>query len=70
MEASGISDHRLVYCELSVEVLPSWPIFITFRNFKYFNASDLVNLPWQDIVRTVNIDDKIRIFNTFANNFV
>lgn len=69
INADTISDHSAVYCELNMFVPRPKPIFVTYRNFKNFNNNDfnqdLVNTRWDDILYLNDIEDKIKLLNTY-----
>lgn len=67
--ADGISDHRMVFCDIKTLKCKMKPKFVSFRCFKDFVLNDflndLYNLPWFDIIYENNIDNKIALFNEF-----
>lgn len=58
-----ISDHRMVYCKLTVELPRAKPKIITYRDFNKFSnndfLADLKNINWNQIYYLNNIEDKI-----------
>lgn len=67
VENFNLSDHCLVNCKLKFPNSTTEPLYYTYRCFKNFNYeqfyNDLSNLPFQLILHTNNIDEKISIFN-------
>lgn len=69
LNADLISDHKLVFCDLSLKTSKSISKLITYRDFKNFNYNiflqDLHTLPWHVFIETADIDKKIQILNEF-----
>lgn len=69
LNVDHISDHKLVFCEVSSNHAKMRPKMITFRDFKSFNhdmfLNDLIQRPWQRLLIENNIDNKIQLFNEF-----
>lgn len=65
--ADNISDHRIVFCDLTIKKNKNEPKFVEYRCFNNFNFNyfleDMQELPWSNIIMEHNIDDKINIFN-------
>lgn len=78
INADIITDHRLVFCDLAIEIFKRKSKMHTYRDFRYFNQqqfdNDLNSIPWHEILYINNIDEKIytltnnilRLFNTHA----
>lgn len=67
--SNGISDHNLVYVDMSLNIKKPPPRMFSFRSFKNFNQPnfeyDLLNIPWHRIFQERNIETKIELFNQF-----
>lgn len=64
LNADMFTDHRLVFCDISFKLQKQRPATIVCRDFKNidmekFNA-DLVSIPWDNIFRMHNIEDKVK----------
>lgn len=63
LNADIITDHRLVFCEVIVDIRKRVQKMHTFRSFKYFNQQlfddDLHSISWQEILRIDSVDSKI-----------
>lgn len=69
ISADGISDHKLVFCDIKILKCKMKPKLVTFRCFKNFILNefliDLHSLPWHNIIYENNIDKKIGLFNEY-----
>lgn len=69
VNADSISDHSAVFCELNMSIPRPQPLIVTYRNFKNLNKhdfdQDLQNIPWENVLYLNNIDDKIKLINTY-----
>lgn len=67
----GISDHKMVFCDIKTKSFKMKPKNVVYRNFKNFDLNlflaDLHNLPWFNIISENDIDIKIKLFNDFIS---
>lgn len=67
MDASNVSDHNLVHCELSFRSSVTEPKIHYYRDFKNFDVTlfqqDLVQESFNDIFAINNIDEKVDFFS-------
>lgn len=70
--APGFSGHDLIYAIFNVKVPRFQSKNITFRDFKRLDLNNLYEygntLPWEDIYKMNNINDKIQLFNDLMVN--
>lgn len=64
LNADTISDHRLVFCEITLKTFRRKSKMHTYRDFRHFDQQqfddDLNSVPWHEILYIQTIDDKIR----------
>lgn len=70
ISTDGISDHRMVFCDLKINNMKMKPKYISFRCFNNFDLNtflvDLHNVPWYNIIFENDIDNKIDLFNDYV----
>lgn len=69
LNVDHISDHKLVFCDISVKIPSFKQKLIKIRNFKNIDQNrllqDLYNLPLHNILRCTNIDTKVSLLTTY-----
>ena len=72
VDAEGVSDHKLTFCEIKLKVCKFQPKIIQYRDFKYFNfvsfRRELSLLPWMDVVYEPDINKKVALFSSMILN--
>lgn len=67
VDASIISDHCRVTCDIQLSTKKINPTYHTFRDFSTFNLeqfeSELKSIPWNNIYLLETIDEKVNFFN-------
>lgn len=65
----NISDHLLIKCKLKLQVFKREPFSLSYRNFRNFNKArfynDLLSVPFYNIFYTLDINKKLKLFNTY-----
>lgn len=71
VEADVLTDHKLVFCRLSISVAKHKQKYITFRDFKNLDMAalhnDLLTFPWDSIFYMNDIDKKVDYLTTHLN---
>ena len=67
LDLLNMSDHRMVWCEVALQVPKCKPQLNTYRNFQYFNIDefnyDASYIEWNRVECMNNINDKVNFFN-------
>lgn len=67
IDASDISDHHVVFCDINVKNDKMLPATVTYRNFSSFNYNsfkiDLESLPWYYVYSMDDVNDKVLFIN-------
>ncbi|XP_044757725.1 uncharacterized protein LOC123315888 [Coccinella septempunctata] len=70
VNADVVSDHKMVFCELSFESSVTRPRMHYYRDFKFFDInlfqSDLLREPFNNIFTMDDIDEKVKFFSSLV----